>query len=136
METELGAKFTSLDELVAASDIISLHCPLTEETRGLIDEARLRAMKKGAVLVNCARGPCVDEAALARALSEGHLYAAGLDVYENEPAVHEDLIGLPNVVLAPHLGSADEVTRQRMASMCVQSVIDVLAGREPRNRVV
>ncbi|MFW5740429.1 MAG: 2-hydroxyacid dehydrogenase, partial [Myxococcota bacterium] len=125
-----------LDELFSEADAVSLHCPLTSDTRGLLDETRMRRMKAGAVLVNCARGPCVDEAALARLLGEGHLFAAGLDVYEREPQVHPDLLSLPNVVLAPHLGSADEATRQRMASMCVQSVLDVLAGRQPENRVV
>jgi glyoxylate reductase len=135
-EKELAATFVPLDELIESSDIVSLHCPLTDETRGLLDEARMRRMKAGAVLVNCARGPCVDEEALARLLAEGHLSGAGLDVYAREPQVHEDLLALPNVVLAPHLGSADQSTRQRMAEMCVQGVLDVLAGREPNHRVV
>lgn len=135
-EEELGASYASLDDLIRTSDIVSLHCPLTDETRGLLDESRMRRMKQGSVLVNCARGPCVDEAALARVLEDGHLFAAGLDVYEREPIVHEDLLALPNVVLAPHLGSADDATRERMAAMCVQGVLDVIAGRDPHNRVV
>jgi len=136
LEAEIAATHASLDEVVEKSDILSLHCPLTDQTRGLIDAPRLAQMKPGSVLVNCARGPCVDEAALANALADGHLFAAGLDVYEREPEVHEDLLGLPNVVLAPHVGSADDVTRRRMAEMCAQSVRDVLAGRDPQNRIV
>jgi glyoxylate reductase len=136
VEAELGASYVSLDELIATSDVVSLHCPLTDSTRGLLDEARMRRMKRGAVLINCARGACVDEAALARLLAEGHLGCAGLDVYEREPRVHKALLSLPNVVLAPHLGSADLPTREKMAELCVESVQDVLAGREPRNRVV
>jgi glyoxylate reductase len=135
-EQALGATFVSLDDLLAQSDIVSLHCPLTDSTRGLLNEARMRRMRPGSVLINCGRGPCVDEAALARMLREGHLGAAGLDVYEREPEIHAALLSLPNVVLAPHLGSADAPTRERMAEMSVGSVIDVLAGREPPNRVV
>ncbi len=135
-EQALGATFVSLDELLAQSDIVSLHCPLTDSTRGLLNETRMRRMKPGSILVNCGRGPCVDEAALANVLREGPIGAAGLDVYEREPEVHEALLSLPNVVLAPHLGSADAPTRERMAEMSVGSVIDVLAGQEPQNRVV
>lgn len=135
-ERELGATYAALDELVETCDIVSLHCPLTDETRGLMSEERLRRMKPGSVLVNCGRGPCVDEAALARVLVSGPLFAAGLDVYEREPDVERELLSLPNVVLAPHLGSADIPTRARMAEICVQAVLDVFAGREPASRVV
>jgi glyoxylate reductase len=135
-EQALGATFVSLDELLEQSEIVSLHCPLTDSTRGLLDASRMRRMRPGSVLINCGRGPCVDEAALAEVLREGHLGAAGLDVYEREPEVHAALLSLPNVVLAPHLGSADAPTRERMAEMSVGSVIDVLEGREPPNRVV
>ena len=135
-EHELGAEFVSLDVLLQDSDIVSLHCPLTPETKGLLDASRLRQMKRNAVLINVARGPCVDEAALAESLRSGHLFAAGLDVYEREPEVHPELVGLPNVVLAPHLGSADLPTRERMATICVDAVFAVLAGKEPAHRVV
>ncbi len=135
-EAALRASYCELDALLETSDIVSLHCPLTDETRGILDETRLRAMKPGSVLVNCARGACIDEAALARVLMDGPIVAAGLDVYEQEPVVDADLLTLPNVVLAPHLGSADRATRGRMAELCVQSVVDVLAGREPQHRVV
>jgi len=135
VEQALHATWVSLDDLVERSDIVSLHCPLTPETRGLLSEGRLRRMKKGAVLVNAGRGPCVDEHALAELLAAGHLFAAGLDVYANEPRVHGSLLGLESVVLAPHLGSADEPTRAKMAQMCVESVLAVLAGREPEYRV-
>jgi glyoxylate reductase len=93
-------------------------------------------MKRGAVLLNVSRGPCVEEAALAASLRTGHLFAAGLDVYDREPEVHPDLVGLPNVVLAPHLGSADMPTRERMATICAEAVLAVLGGKEPAHRVV
>lgn len=135
IERELGCSYVQLDELIEQSDIVSLHCPLTEATRGLLGRDRLGRMKRGAVLVNAARGPVVDEEALAEALSSGHLFAAGLDVYAQEPQVHPALLALPNVVLAPHLGSADQPTRERMAHMCADAVLTVLAGGEPKNRV-
>jgi glyoxylate reductase len=119
----------SLDELAAASDFVSLHCPLTPATRHLFDAGRLARMKPGSILVNTARGPIVDEAALARALEEGPLAAAGLDVFEDEPRVHPALLARPNVVLAPHIGSADRPTREAMAGKAVANVLEVLAGR-------
>jgi glyoxylate reductase len=125
--TYLGA----LDELLAASDSVSIHCPLTSATRHLFDAARLARMKRGAVLVNTARGAIVDEEALAGALENGSLAAAGLDVFENEPRVHPALLARPNVVLAPHIGSADRPTREAMAGQAVANVLEVLAGRPP-----
>ena len=92
-------------------------------------------MKPGGVLVNTSRGPCVDEEALAEALRSGHLFAAGLDVYAEEPRIHEALLACDNVVLAPHLGSADRPTREAMARICVEAVFAVLEGREPATRV-
>lgn len=135
VEQALEATCASVDDLVAQSDIVSLHCPFTPETRGMMNRQRLSAMRKGAVLVNTARGACVDEKALAELLRSGHLFAAGLDVYEREPLIEPSLLELPNVVLAPHIGSADRPTRERMAELCADAVIDVLDGREPRNRV-
>ena len=120
-----------LDELLATSDVVSLHCPLTPQTRHLIDADALRAMKRGAYLVNTARGPIVDEAALAAALADGTIAGAGLDVYENEPEVHPGLRGLDNVVLAPHLGSATVETRTRMARLAADNVVAVLTGKDP-----
>lgn len=134
-ERELSARYVSLDELIAKSDFVSLHCPLTSETRHLMSRERLFAMKKGAILVNTARGACVDEKALAEAIAQGHLAGAGLDVFEREPIISKELFGLDRVVLATHIGSADEPTRAEMAKLNVDAVLEVLAGREPENRV-
>jgi glyoxylate reductase len=125
-----------LDELLAASDIVSLHVPLTTDTRHLIDARRLRLMKSDAVLVNTARGPVVDEEALAAALTAGTIFAAGLDVYEREPEVHPRLLAAPRTVLLPHIGSASQATRQRMARVACEGVRAVLAGERPENLVV
>lgn len=125
-----GSRPLPLDELLATSDVVSLHCPLTPETRHLIDSDALRAMKGGAYLINTARGPIVDEAALAAALADGTIAGAGLDVYENEPEVHDELRRLDNVVLAPHLGSATVETRTRMAELAVDNVVAVLTGKD------
>lgn len=124
-----------LDDLLRASDIVSIHTPLTPETHHLIDARRLALMPAHAVLVNTARGPVVDEAALAEALHSGALFAAGLDVYEHEPAVDPRLLAAPHTVLLPHIGSASQSTRLRMATMAAESVADVLAGRTPPNLV-
>ncbi len=125
-----------LDELLGESDVVSLHCPLTPETRHLLDGRRLRSMRRGAVLINTARGPVVDEAALVEALRGGHLGGAGLDVYEREPEVHPGLLGLPNVVLLPHVGSATVETRSAMADLAAANVAAVLQGSEPPTPVV
>ncbi|MCA9565182.1 MAG: D-glycerate dehydrogenase, partial [Myxococcales bacterium] len=129
-----GARPIGFDELLETSDVISLHVPLSDETRGLLNEKRIAQMKPGAVLVNTARGPVVDESALAEALASGHLMAAGLDVFENEPAVHPRLLGLDNVVLAPHIGSATRRTRERMTEMVCRDVLRVLSGEQPKWR--
>jgi glyoxylate reductase len=110
---------------------VSLHCPLTPETRHLIDAAALRAMRPTAYLVNTARGPVVDEAALAAALAQGRIAGAGLDVFEREPEVHPGLRELDNVLLAPHLGSATTETREAMARLAAENVVEVLSGRPP-----
>jgi glyoxylate reductase len=124
------------DELLARSDFVSLHAPLTPETRHWIGERELRLMRPHAVLVNTARGALVDEAALVRALREGRLAAAGLDVFEREPALAAGLVDLPNVVLAPHVGSATVATRDRMAEVAAANVVAALAGKPIPNRVV
>lgn len=121
----------SLDRLLVTSDIVSLHVPLTPETRHLIDRRALARMKRSAYLVNTARGPVVDEAALAWALQQNLLAGAALDVYENEPDVHPDLLCLENVLLVPHLGSGTTETRTAMADLAVNNVIAVLEGRPP-----
>ena len=125
----------ALEELLAQSDVVTLHCPLTAATRHLIDAPRLAQMKRGALLINTSRGPVVDEAALVAALEAGHLGGAGLDVFENEPAVHAGLIGRDDVVLPPHLGSATHKTRARMATMALTDAARVLRGQRPLHPV-
>jgi glyoxylate reductase len=126
-----GAEAMPLDRLLLTSDVVSLHVPLTPETRSLIDKRALARMKRSAYLINTARGPVVDEAALAWALQHHLLAGAALDVYENEPAVHPDLLTLENVLLVPHLGSGTTETRTAMADLAVENVLAVLAGRPP-----
>jgi lactate dehydrogenase-like 2-hydroxyacid dehydrogenase len=125
---ELEAERLPLAELLARADVLSLHCPLTPETHHLIGGAELVAMKPSAVLVNAARGPVVDERALAAALAAGEIAGAGLDVYEHEPQVEPGLLELENVVLAPHLGSATVETRTAMAELAARNAISVLRG--------
>lgn len=131
VEAQLGAERLPLDQLLARADVVSLHCPLTPETRHLIGAPELAAMKPSAVLVNAARGPVVDERALAQALAAGEIAAAGLDVYEHEPQVEPALLELENVVLAPHLGSATVETRTAMAELAARNAISVLRGEGP-----
>ena len=112
------------------SDFVSIHVPLNDETRNLMNADRIATMKPGAVLVNTARGGIVDETALAQALARGDLYAAGIDVFETEPVEQENpLLALPNVVVAPHIGSATALTRARMADLAVDNAIAALAGQ-------
>ena len=131
--TELDAVGMPLDELVASCDVISLHCPLTEETRHVLDAERIATMRPGAYVINTARGACIDERALAQALASGHLAGAGLDVYENEPEIDPALLALENVVLAPHLGSANVETRTAMCDLAAGNALAVLAGRPAPN---
>jgi glyoxylate reductase len=121
----------SLDRLLNTSDIVSLHVPLTPDTRHLIDKRSLTRMKRSAYLVNTSRGPVVDEEALAWALEQRLIAGAALDVYENEPAIHPALLPLENVLLVPHLGSGTVETRTAMASLAVRNVVEVLSGRAP-----
>jgi len=134
-ERELGARYLELDELLRTSDFISVHTPLTPETTHLIGVEELEKMKSEGVLVNTSRGPVVDEAALAEALAEGRIFAAGLDVYEEEPEVHPKLLELENVVLAPHIGSASIETRDKMAALAAENLAAVLRGEEPKTPV-
>jgi glyoxylate reductase len=124
------AEWMSFDRLLAISDVVSLHVPLTADTRKLIDQRALARMKRTAYLVNTTRGAVVDEAALAWALREHLIAGAALDVFEREPIVHPDLLPLENVILAPHLGSATRETRLAMADLAVRNVLAVLTGRE------
>jgi glyoxylate reductase len=132
---DTDAEFVSFEELLARADVVSLHCPLTPETRHLVDAAALRAMKPGAYLVNTTRGPVVDEAALADALEAGEIAGAALDVFEKEPEVEPRLLGRDDVVLSPHLGSATVETRTAMAVLAARNVVAVLAGRPPLTEV-
>jgi glyoxylate reductase len=127
IERALVATWVSVDDLFTRSDFVSVHVPLTKETHHIVSRARISSMKPGSVLVNTSRGPCVDEAALAEAL-EGHLGAAGLDVFENEPVVHHDLLKRHNVVLTPHIASADRTAREAMARLAVDNVLAFLRG--------
>ncbi len=135
-EEAVAARKQDLDSLLAESDFVSLHVPLTPTTRHMIDARRLALMKQTAVLVNTARGPVVDEAALAEALESGRLFSAGLDVFEEEPKIHPKLMELSNVVMTPHTGSATVTARGRMAELCCGAVDTVLSGGVPPNSVV
>jgi glyoxylate reductase len=132
-EREWGLTYAPLDQLLAEADFVSLHAPLNEQTRHLIGERELGLMKSTAFLVNTARGPIVDEKALARALAERRIAGAGLDVFEREPHVEAALLGLSNVVLTPHLGSAVAELREAMAHIVVDNIAAVLRGQQPPN---
>lgn len=134
-DTGLPGYVADLDHVFTESDVVSLHVPLTAATRHLVAARELALMKPSAVLVNTARGPIVDEEALATALEQGTIFAAGLDVFEREPEVHPRLLAAPRTVLLPHIGSASRRTRTRMARVACEGVCDVLAGRTPPNLV-
>jgi glyoxylate reductase len=134
-DTDTGGR-VAFDELVEISDVITIHTPLTTKTHHLFDARTIARMKRGSYLVNTARGPIVDEVALADALESGHLAGAALDVYEFEPQVERRLLPMPNVVLLPHLGSATLETRTEMARLAAMNVALVLRGQEPLHRVV
>ena len=135
-EPDPPASWMELDELLATSHVVSLHAPLSEGTHHLLDERRLRLMPKGAFLVNTARGPIIDEAALVRVLSDGHLGGAGLDVFESEPVIHPGLLERDDVVLLPHIGSATVETRAAMAELAATNILAVLSGDDPPNPVI
>jgi len=135
VEQELGARRVELDELLRTADVVSIHAPLMDETRHLINAETLGLMKDSAYLVNSARGPIVDEAALVDALKAGQIAGAGLDVYENEPETHPGLVDLDNVVLLPHLGSATIETRTAMGVLAAENAVLALRGERPRTPV-
>lgn len=132
----LGAEFVSMDALLERSDFVSLHVPLTKETRHLIDAKSLAKMKREAILINTARGPVVDEGALGEALTRGELGGAGIDVYEREPTIHPALLAAPRTVLLPHIGSATAATRRRMVAKAVENILAFLEGRPVANSVL
>jgi glyoxylate reductase len=131
IERELGARRVELDELLRSADVVSIHAPLMDSTRHLINAETLELMKDSAYLVNSARGPIIDEAALVDALKAGKIAGAGLDVFENEPDVHPGLLELDNVVLLPHLGSATIETRTAMGVLAAENAVAVLRGEQP-----
>jgi len=130
-ERETGATRVDTSQLLAESDILSLHVPSSPETKGIINDETLARMKRGAILINTSRGDLVREEALAVALERGQLGAAGLDVYTDEPAIHPRLLAAPRTVLLPHIGSATEETRRKMAAIAVANVQEVLSGKPP-----
>jgi len=132
-EREAGLTYVPYDQLLSESDFVSVHAPLTAETRHLVGERELKLMKPTAFLVNTSRGPIVDEKALVRALKEKRIAGAGLDVFENEPKVEPELLAMQNVVLTPHLGSAVTELRESMANVVVDNILAVLEGRRPPN---
>jgi lactate dehydrogenase-like 2-hydroxyacid dehydrogenase len=133
LEKMLRVTFVTLDELLRESDFVSLHVPLRRTTRHLIGKKQLEMMKKTAVLVNTSRGPVVDERALVEALKNQVIFAAGLDVYENEPVLAPGLVGLDNVVVVPHIGSASIDTRSKMATMAAENIMAFFRGEKPPN---
>ena len=133
--SETGPRVVALDELFATADAVSLHCPATPGTFHLVNARRLASMKPTAILINTARGSCVDEPALIEALTARRIFGAGLDVYEREPAIHPGLLGCPGLILAPHIGSATAEARSAMAQLCADAVISVLRGQRPSNLV-
>ncbi len=136
LEKELGARQVSLDELLRESDFVSLHCPLSAETKGLIGERELRMMKKSSILINTSRGPVVDQKALYRACSEQWIWGAGLDVFEKEPVpLDEPLLTLKNVTTIPHLGSATIKAREGMARKAAENLLAALEGKKPTDLV-
>jgi lactate dehydrogenase-like 2-hydroxyacid dehydrogenase len=131
IEHELELEFAGKEQLLRESDFISLHVPLLDSTRHLIGAPELKQMKKSAILINTSRGPVVDEAALAKALDQAWIAGAGLDVFENEPQVHPELLKLENVVLAPHIASASIDTRREMSMLAARNAVAALEGQRP-----
>jgi glyoxylate reductase len=134
-EKELGIKFVPLDELLSTSDFVTLHVPLTDETRGMINKETLGKMKKESYLVNTARGPIVDESDLIDALEGGKLAGVALDVFESEPNVSPKLISMPNVIMTPHIASATWEARSKMGEQAVAAILDTINGTKPQNMV-
>jgi glyoxylate reductase len=134
-EKSFNALYKSLEDLLKESDIVSIHVPLTKETKYMITKKELALMKSDAILINTSRGAVINEADLINVLKNNEIYGAGLDVFENEPAINRELMTLDNVVLTPHIGSASIETREEMAIMAAKNVLNVLSGRKPNNKV-
>src|SRR4029077_20769900 len=132
-EQQLGATRVPLDRLLAESDFVSVHVPLTQETHHLLSTAQFGQMKRTAILINTSRGPVIDEAALVEALNAKKIAGAAMDVYEREPAVHPGIIPMPNVVLAPHIASATVRTRSEMSAMAARNMATAIRGGRPAN---
>lgn len=135
VERDLGIEFADLDRLYADSDFISIHVPLTDETRHMINKDAFNKMKKGVILVNTARGPIVNEQDLVDAIRDGKIRGAGLDVYDNEPNINPELVAMENVIITPHIASATWEAREKMGYMAVDSILQVFAGEKPENIV-
>jgi glyoxylate reductase len=135
LERELGASYVDKPALLKESDVISIHCPLTDETRHAFGAAEFRAMKRTAILVNTARGPIVNEAELAAALKRGDIWGAGIDVFEKEPEIYPELLTCPDALLLPHIGSATGETRAAMAELAAKNLVACLDGKRPPNCV-
>jgi glyoxylate reductase len=134
-EEEMGVKFCELDQLLAESDVVTLHVPLTPETHYLVNKNTLSKMKKGAFLINTARGPVVNEHDLVEALRDGQLGGAGLDVFENDPDISPELYDMPNVITTPHIASATWEARNKMGEQAVAAILDTFVGTKPQNLV-
>lgn len=134
-EEKMGVKYCTLDTLLSESDIVTLHVPLTDETRHMINKEAFSKMKKGSFLINTARGPIVDEHDLAESLRSGQLAGAALDVFDNEPNIDPELVGMENVILTPHIASATHEAREAMAKLSVDAIINVFGSTEPTNIV-
>jgi glyoxylate reductase len=135
LEKELGVNFADIDRLLSESDFVTLHVPLTEETRHMINQETLAKMKKRSYLINTSRGPVVKEHDLVEALRSGHLTGAALDVFDNEPDIDPELLGMQNVILTPHIASATWEAREKMAEQAVDAILSVAKGQKPENIV-
>lgn len=134
-ESETGAEFVDMDRLLGESDFLSIHVPLTDETRGMINAEKFGKMKHGAILINTARGPIVKEQDLVEALRDGRLGGAGLDVYENEPTINPELVGMENVIMTPHIASATHEAREAMGRLAVDAILSTFKDEMPPNIV-
>ena len=135
VEKELGIEFADLDKLYAQSDFISIHVPLTDETRHMVNKGAFDKMKKGVVVVNTARGPIIDEMDLVSAIRDGKVGGAGLDVFDNEPNINPELVAMENVILTPHIASATVEAREEYGNLAVDAILDALSGKKPQNLV-
>jgi glyoxylate reductase len=135
MEKEYGVEFAELDQLLAESDVVSLHVPLTDETRGMMNAETFAKMKHGAILINTARGPVIHETDLVEALRDGKLGGVGMDVYENEPIINPELVGMENVIMTPHIASATHEAREAMGRLAVDAILQTFQNQIPSNIV-